>query len=176
VGLFVLLAIPSLFSQIAVAPTVTQNLNLGSFYLVGTGGTITFTPTSNTTGTRTPSAGVSLYGNSSFLPLVLTWRAPAGGGSKTIYGISQSTNTTLPIVQLESSSITLTRTGGGGSMTFVFGTPIINGTTRSFGTGISVGNNSNNTFVYGGVLTVGSIINNPEGNYSANFSVSLIYQ
>ncbi|HCV15586.1 MAG TPA: hypothetical protein DF637_04560 [Rikenellaceae bacterium] len=157
-ALFYIFCSYPIFSQ---SLSVTSNLNLGSFFPGTSGGSFVL----NTSNQRVSPTGTLVLYASTTSTLNLTWVAPGSGGKRTITTVTFNGG----------NSITLTRVGGG-SMTFTFGTPLINGNPATT-LPLQVNNSSSNTFVYGGTLTVGGSASNPGGTYNnTGFTVTLNYQ
>lgn len=147
--LFIIVSCQILFSQ---SVSVNNNLNVGTFTARSTGGSFVLT----TNDQRNSVTGTIILLSSTTSALYLTVVAPSGGGAKKMLN---------SITFNGGNSITLTRAGGG-SMTFTFGTPLINGVSTTLPTQLNRG--STNTVVYGGTLTVGGTASNPDGTYSNN--------
>lgn len=126
-----------------------QDLTFGTFCPTSSsGGTVTV----SNTGIRSATGNVFLFA-SSYTQATFTFSA--GNRNRNIYSITTN------------SPRTLLRTGGGGSMTLTLGP-------RSPAT-FTVNKNNTRLISVGGTLTVGSIVANPPGNYSATFALTFNY-
>lgn len=133
----------------AQSVSVTQNLSFGTFCPTNnSGGTVSV----DFNGNRTFSGNIFLF-NSTFNEAIFTFSA--GNKNRNIYLITTN------------SPRTLSRTGGGGSMTLTLDTP-------SPAT-LTVKRNKSASFSIGGTLTVGGIIANPPGDYSGTFRLTVNY-
>ncbi len=143
-----------LTSQVARCQSVTviQNLDFGSIYFTGSGGTVTI-PTNGGNPTTTGSVGLL----SSNPPNRAIFRFTTANRSRTVTSYTYS-----------SSNITISRSGGSGSMTFKLTTP-------SPSTSYSVGKNTSIDVYIGGTLTIRSSTYNPTGSYSGTFTFRVNY-
>ncbi len=154
IGQFILLAfillIPKVHFSQKFTATSTQNLNFGSFYPTGSGGSIIV----STTGARS-----LLTGN---IVLLSSGTPP----SNAIFQITGKGNANY-ITNININNTILSRIGGGGSLSlnsFTFYPPPLL--------------NIKNRTVYlnvGATLTIGSITANPPGAYTGPFYVNFIY-
>lgn len=148
--LFSLVLSPNLFSQ---SVSVVNNLNFGTFKPGLAGGSLTLNTSNAISSVSGSIVIISSLGVSS---LRLTVVAPSGGGPrKTIQSITFNGG----------NSITL-QGNNGGTLTFTFGNPLINGVSRTLP--FQVNRGSTNTIIYGGTLTVGGTGSNPDGTYTRN--------
>jgi hypothetical protein len=127
-----------------------QGLGFGSFYTGGTGGTVVVSPA----GVRTSTGSVVLVGGMPQAAMFIVELLPGR----------------LVNIMLGPSA-TLTRMGGGGSMTMTIG-PTDKG--ASFVT--SGGQPFRNPVMVGGTLFVGNTASNPAGSYEGSFSVTFIQE
>lgn len=137
----------TLFSQPPQYLNVIQNMNFGTFFPTGSGGDINISPD----GTRSATGGVVLFGGSQ--PTQAIFELITRGNRKPI--------------SFNISNAVLNRVGGGGSMNATIHPPVYN-----------VNNIQNNTpfpINVGGTLHVGSVQDNPPGNYSGTFTFTLIF-
>ena len=132
----------------------TNDLDFGTLISGATGGTATVDPV---TGARTTSGGVT----------------PVGAGEQR--AIFQGTGGLLLLFVSGSNSVTLTRAGGGGSMTATLtravttsggGITLLGPSATLFPSGVQ-------TYYVGGTLTVPA--NQPPGDYSGTFTLTVNY-
>jgi hypothetical protein len=133
--------------------TVQQNLNFGSFLTSGSGGTITI----SNAGVRSTTGNVIAVGSSAYSAAIFQFYS--GAYKLTLTSLSYST------------SVTLTRVGGGGTMQVTL--TALNPAIPSKGQNLNKWTTLNYTI--GGTLTVGSLTANPGGNYSGSFTVTANY-
>lgn len=150
IGGLVLLLLTHLSAYAQLSVTKTQDLTFGTFYPVGSGGSITVT----SSGSRSATSNVVLLSTPAATPAV--FELYAGNRKRTIWSVTNS------------SSVTLNRSGGGGSMTMFLGSP-------SSGTYFTISRYSYKIVQIGGTLYVGSITSNPPGDYSGSFYVTFNY-
>lgn len=157
--LFPLALLVALASPVAAntfSLTTTDALEFGSF-VAGSGGTVTIAAAS---GLRT-STGTVLLVNSSSREARLSVSCTVDGGSD-----SCTTSSTYSVDPVADTTLT----SGGNTM------PIGSFSAYSIQTGSSSGQlaSGSDTLKIGATLTVGN--NQPPGNYSGSFSVTVIYQ
>lgn len=138
------------YSQQPTTFTAIQNLDFGSFFSTGSGGSITV----SNSGVRTAGGNVIPVTSSSYSAAI--FRFYSGAFKVTLTSLSYST------------SVTLTRAGGGGTMLLTLTPPNPSG-------GTSLNKWRSFDYTIGGTLTVGTITANPGGNYSGSFTVTVIY-
>lgn len=124
--------------------TWQSDLSFGNFSPAATGGTVTV----STTGART-SSGVILLG---------------GTVSNAQFTARSTGRSRLMTISFLTPSVSLSRTGGGGSMTLNLG-PIAPASYTH------PGGRHNQTIRIGGTLNVGTIHSNPPGNYTGTFTI-----
>lgn len=138
----------SSFAQLTVS--TIQNLSFGTFASTGAGGTVVV----SSTGVGSATGNVVLMSNS--VEHQAIFHLTYTGNKKNVTSIN------IP------ASVTLTRTGGLGTMHMVFSTPNPN---PSF----QINANSSIDLSIGGTLTVGTIVANPSGSYTGSFSLTFNY-
>jgi len=130
--------------------TAEQDLSFGRFYTGTTGGTVVV----SASGVRSTTGSVVLAGGVSHAAVFVVNLLPGR----------------LVSIQL-GPTITLYRTGGGGSMTMAVGP-----TDKGLQFVTTGGNPFRNPVMIGGTLYVGSPSSNPAGDYSGGFTVTFIQE
>lgn len=149
----VMIGLNSITKAQAITFTSIQDLNFGTFLSSGSGGTLTISNTS----VRSATGNVIPVLSSTFSPAVFS--VYAGNIARTLRSLSYST------------SVTLTRIGGGGTMMVTLNayTPTIPGN------GTPLKKFKSLEYTIGGKLTVGTLTANPGGVYTGSFTVTLNY-
>lgn len=146
----ILLISPVLKGQKPPGPvrvTTIADLAFGAFYQGASGGSVVV----NTSNGRSPSGDVILFGGA--------------GATTAVFRIQGDRGTQVNL--LLGSAVTLTRSGGGGSMQLQIGPT--NPTSPLFLSGIQP--TITLDLYVGGTLTVGAPASNPPGSYSGTFTI-----